>query len=782
MIKTIKAMLKANKESYHMPKRVQDLIPIRRVWENGIFQVGPKLYSRTFEFTDINYISASEETQNSIIDHYEDMLRGLDEDTVTKITLTSRPMDIEWCKQSLLMPFQGDGKDEYRKECNDLVMNGILDGNGKQQNGYITITVNSQDYEQAQMHLKQDEKSLTSHLTNLGSTCTALTAPSKLSLLQKFYRPHDAGVYPFNVKDIIRKGHDFRDAICPDSLEKYNTYLRLGNQYVRIFYLKDYAPRIKYSFLSELLSSADNVTVSMDMLAVPVGEAKREVERLLLGVDTNITNWQRRQNRNNNFSAMVPYDMQMQRDQLTGFLDELDRENQRMLFCILTVMIASDTKEKLEADSKALLSAAQNRLCQMAVLTYQQLDGLNTVLPIGAQKLQCFRTLTSGSQAAFMPFRIQERMDPGGIYLGNNRFSHKPILINRSEQMNQAAMIFGVPGSGKSFLAKQMAAIMILSTKEHIIIIDPEGEYGPFVGKLTDDAAVIRICAGGKDRLNALTMLEGYRDNEKEAVGAKVDFILSLVEQIDGKQTLGNERSLIDRCLRLTFEEAKQNSQEPTLRDLRLKLMEQPEAEAHRVALALELYTEGSLDIFGGTSTVDLSKRVIVFDLHGLGDSLRPAAMLVLTDTIMNLVTLNWKKGIRTHILFDEFHIFLKLKRSTEFIVDAWKTFRKRNASPTAITQNVEFLLNSEKGRMMVSDSELVIMLNQAQPDQEELAVLLNLSDDQLRAVSNVPAGCGLIRCGPFIISFENHFPKETKLYELMTTKPGEGIFSQDSA
>ena len=251
---------------------------------------------------------------------------------------------------------------------------------------------------------------------------------------------------------------------------------------------------------------------------------------------------------------------------------------------------------------------------------------------------------------------------------------------------------------------------------------------------------------------------------------------MSLIEQIDRKGVGPQQKSIIDRCTAAVYRDAEENGTVPTLCTLREKLLEQPEEIAKEIALSLELFTTGSLDIFGHQSNVDLNKRVVVFDIHGLGTQLKPTGLLVITDTMLNRVTLNWKKGKRTHVFIDEFHVVFENEFSAAFFNSAWRQFRKRNAYPTAITQNVEYLLDSVQASTMLSNSEFIVMLNQAASDREKLARLLNISREQMSYITNADAGCGLIKYGGSLVPFRNRFPKDTKLYQLMTTKPGEGV------
>ena len=775
MNKTLKNLLKQDKERYTVPRKVQDVIPVRRIWKDGIFLTGGK-FAKTYKFTDINYLVASREDKESMFLTYSELLNSLDSGATTKITINNRRLNKANFEQSILMPLRGDFRDEYRKEYNQILLNKATGANGIVQEKYLTISVVKKGIEEARAYFARVGADLISHFAALGSKCAELDAEEKLRVLHDFYRQGEEAAFHFDPQDMMKKGHDFRDYICPDSIEKSSDYLKLGEKFCRVLFLKDYASYIKDSMVTELTDFNRNMMLSIDVVPVPTDEAVREVENRLLGVETNITNWQRRQNANNNFSAVIPYDMELQRKESKEFLDDLTTRDQRMMFGLITMVLCADSKEQLDSDTEAVLSVARKHMCQLAVLKYQQLDGLNTVLPIGARKINAFRTLTTESLAVFIPFKVQEIRDSGGIYYGENAISHNLIMCNKANLLNQSAFLLGVPGSGKSFCAKELITFLILNTDDDILICDPEGEFAPLVQALGGDiSTIIRMAAGGKDRLNAMYMVDGYGENNP--IVEKSQFVMSLVEQIDKNGVGPQQKSIIDRCTALVYQEAQQKGTVATLCDLRDKILEQPEDKAKEIALSLELFTKGSLDIFGHESTVDLDKRIVVFDIRSLGAQLKPTGLLVITDTILNRVTLNWKKGKRTHVFIDEFHVVFENEQSGIFFNSAWRQFRKRGAYPTAITQNVEYLLDSVQASTMLSNSEFVVMLNQAASDRAKLAKLLNISDEQMSYVTNADAGCGLIKYGSALVPFINRFPKNTKLYQLMTTKPGEGVF-----
>ena len=777
MIKTLKTLFSQDKERYAVPRKVQDVIPIRRIWNDGIFLVGNR-YAKTFKFTDVNYSVASREEKESMVLTYSELLNSLDSTATTKITINNRGLNRKTFEAEVLMEMAKDGMDHYRQEYNDTIMAKATAGSGIVQEKYITISVCKKNIEEACVYFNRVSAELAAHFAALGSRFTELDATEKLRVLHDFYRSGEETDFHFDARDMMKKGHDFRDYICPDSIERHKDYLVLGKKFARVIYLKDYASYIKDDFVAELMDRSRSMMMSVDVIPIPTDEAVREVESRLLGVETNITNWQRRQNANNNFSAVVPYDMELQRKEAKEFLSDLTTRDQRMMFAVITLVHLADSMEQLDSDTDSILSFAKRRMCQMAPMTFQQTDALNTVLPIGTRKINAMRTLTTESLAAFIPFKAQEIQEPGGIYFGENAISHNLILCNMANLLNQSMFLLGIPGSGKSFFAKLLIIFLALSTKEDIIICDPEGEYSPLVKAL--GGSVVRIAAGGKDRVNAMDMVEGYGDNNP--IVEKSQFIMSLIEQIDKNGVGAHQKSLIDRCVAEVYREQKQTGAQPTLCTLREKLLEQPEQEARDLALALELFTSGSLDIFAHPTNVDTSNRIISYDIHDLGAQLKPAGLLTITDAMLNRVTVNWKKGKRTHLFVDEFHIVYENEYSGNFFTSAWRQFRKRNAYPCAITQNVEYLLDSVQASTMLSNSEFIVMLNQAASDREKLSQLLNISPEQMSYVTGADAGCGLMRYGNSLVPFINRFPRNTELYKLITTKPGEGIFGDEAA
>ena len=771
MIKTLNNILRQDREKFAVPKSVQQAIPIQTIWENGIFKIGRNKFSCTYKFMDINYAVASREDKETMFLDYSELLNAFDSGATTKITINNHRLNRQDFERSILLAMEEDGLDLYRKEYNDMLLAKATGANSMVQEKYVTVSVYKKTIEEAKNYFSRIGTDLKSHFARLGSKCVEMDAGDKLRVLHDFYRTGEETGFYFDLRESMGKGHSFKDIICPDSLEFEKDYFKMGNRYGRVLFLREYASYIKDEMIAELTDFNRNLMLSIDVIPIPTDEAVREVENRLLGVETNITNWQRRQNAYNNFSAVVPYDMEQQRKESKEFLDDLTTRDQRMMVGVLTLVHTAETKEQLDADTDALLAIGRKRLCQMAVLRYQQMDGLNTALPIGHRKINAMRTLTTESLAVLMPFRVQEIMDEGGIYCGENAISQNLIMCNKAKLLNPNSFMLGVPGSGKSFSAKMLIVNLALATGDDILICDPEREYASLIEAMGGE--VIRIAAGSRDHINAMDMVEGYGDSSDPIV-EKSEFVLSLFEQLDAKCVGAEERSLIDRCTGDVYEDYQNGEKVPTLCVLREKLLEQDEPEARNLALALELFTSGSLDAFAHETNVDVNNRMVVYDIMDLGKQLKTMGLLVITDAMLNRVTENWKKGKRTHIFLDEFHVVFENEFSGEFFNSAWRRFRKRNAFPTAITQNVEYLLDSVLASTMLSNSEYIVMLNQAASDRQKLAELLNISNEQLSYITNADAGCGLIKYGSSLVPFVNQFPQNTRLYKLMTTKPGE--------
>ena len=778
MLKTLKTIFKQDKEKIKVPKFVQDIIPVKAIYEDGLFLVGKNKYSKSFKFLDINYAVASREDKEAMFLEYSELLNSLDTGSTAKITINNRRINKLDFEKTILLKDAGDNLDRFRKEYNAMLNSQSKTANEIVQEKILTISVYKKTKEEARSYFSRIGADLSNHFSALGSKCIELDAKERLRIAHDFYRTGEETAFTFDIHEHMKLGHDFRDLICPDSAKFKNDYFQIGNRYGKVLFLKSYASYIKDSMVTELTELNKNMMLSIDVIPIPMDEAVKEAENRRLGIETNITNWQRKQNANNNFSAIIPYDMEQQRNESKEFLDDLITRDQRMFLSVLTMVITEDSLEKLKVLSDAIEQIAGKNMCQMGTLRYQQLDGLETVLPFGVRKINALRTLTTESLAVFIPFKVQEIRHENGVFYGHNTISKNMIMVDRKQLLNGNSFILGVSGSGKSFTAKQeITSIKLREPDADIIIVDPEREYSPLVNALGGE--VIKISATSDNHINAMDMNSEYGDGANPVI-LKSEFILSLCEQLIGSGNLGpKQKSIIDRCTASVYRIFQQGNYQgipPTLQDFREELLKQEEPEAKEIALAIELFTNGSLNTFALNTNVDTSNKLICYDILDLGKQLLPIGMLVVLDSILNRITANRTKGKNTYIFIDEIYLLFQYEYSANFLFTLWKRVRKYGAYATGITQNVEDLLQSHTARTMLANSEFIIMLNQAYIDRLELGKLLNISDEQMSFITNVGAGEGLMRVGSANVPFVNRFPKDTELYKLMTTKPGESV------
>ena len=508
MIKTLSKARKQERVKFRIPRNVQDCIPIRRIWADGIFQVGHQ-FSKTWSFTDINYSIAGKEDKTAMFLDYCDLLNALDSGASAKITLYNRRINKEEFERSVLLPLKEDGLDNYREEFNEMLRAQVTESNNSiVRERYLTISVVKRNIEEARTYFARVGTDLTTKLAALSSVAQELSLNERLRIFRDFFRPADPPAAEFDIHQKARRGQHFKDWLCPSSMEFAADHFKIDDRVGRVLYLQDFASYLKDSFVSELCDLDRELMLSIDILPIPTDEAARQLQNTLLGVETNVTNWQRKQNANNNWSAIVPYDMELQRKETKEMLDDLTTRDQRMMFGLVTLVHMAGSKEQLDDDTESLLSVARKHLCQLSTLRWQQRDGLDTVLPYGLRRIEALRTLTTESTAVLIPFRAQEIMQQKGMYYGQNAVSKNRIVVDRRQLLNGNSFRLGVSGSGKSMSAKEEIAQIALSTEDDILILDVESEFGHLVEAFGGE--VIRISATSDTHINALDMDRAY--------------------------------------------------------------------------------------------------------------------------------------------------------------------------------------------------------------------------------------------------------------------------------
>ena len=758
-------------ESFRVPRSVQESIPVRKIYRDGIWLCGGR-YSKMWRFQDVNYAVASEADQSEILMRYCSVINAWPDDAYVQVLTNNRRIDPVEFENTMLMHLRGDDMDRLREEYNQIVRERTEWSNNIFREKYIVLSVQRRSIEEARSFFARAGTELASGFGRLSSQLTELSSHDRIRILHDFFRSGEEQYFNFDLSQAMARGQDFQDYIAPDSLQFKSDHFIMGKKFGRVLFLKDYPNFLKDETIARLCEFPQNLMLSIQIVPVPMEEAVADMQKRVLAVETDITRWQQKQNANHNFSAEPPYEMQQMRQEMKALLDDLTSRDQRMVLVLVTLVHLADSYAQLNSDTEAITATARGDLCRFNTLHFQQEEGLNTALPYGLREIEAMRTMNTESAAALTPFSVQDVMDRGGIYYGRNAISRNSIICNRKLLLNGNGFYLGVPGSGKSMAAKWELMNVILNTDDDVLICDPEAEFGPVVDAVRGQN--IRLAPDSTQHVNALELGKGYEAGEKP-VSLKSEFILTLYEHLLDVQTNGRRaKSIIDRAVLDLYEEFSKKPQAPTLQDLYRILQCQKEDLAKDIVLASEIFTKGSLNTFAQPTNVQLDNRVLCFNIRDLGQQLRPIGMLVLMEVVMMRVMQNRLRGKRTWIYFDELSVLFSYEWSTNFLDVSWKRYRKYGALASGIFQNLDQALDNEVARSMISNSEFLVLLNQAASDRTKLAELLHISDTQLSYVTDSEAGRGLLKMGGSLVPFINDISKDTQLYKLMSTRPGE--------
>ena len=735
-----------------------------------------RLFSRTWRFSDINYAVASDDDQLQMFLAHSAILNGLPTDSMAQINVFNRQLHNRLFAK-MITPSDEPRFLGHAQELNSIISGKMAESNNIIHEKYITVATEKKNIEEARTFFTRVGNDLTADFAKITSKVTELGYKDRLRIFNDFFKTGEQSEFTFDMKKAMAKGADFKDYICPDSLEFKKDYIKIGDKFARTVFLKEYPSFLKDSMISELTDFSRSMMLSITIQPIPTDEAVKIVQKKLLAIETDITKWQQKQNENNNFSANIPYEMEQMRKEIKEFLDDLTTRDQRMMFVTVSLLHIADSLEQLNNDTETLFSIGRKHLCTFATLKYQQEDGMQTVLPFGMLNIKATRTLTTESTAVLSPYKTQEIIDEGGLYYGINAISHNLLMCNRKLLLNGNCFILGVSGSGKSFAAKMEILMTALFSNDDIIIVDAEREYISLISNLGGE--IVKLSASSDNHINALEINNDI-DMDENPVSIKSEFLISLFDQLlkSNDSRLGGgvgakDKSIIDRCAIKVYSDFLNGKSDymPTLVDFRNELLKQPENEAQDLALSLEIFTTGSLDAFAHKSDVDVNSRIVCYDILELGEQMKSIGLLIMLDNIFNRVMANRKRGRYTRVYVDEAHLYFKNPYSADFLLKCWKRFRKYGGLLTGITQNISDCLLNETARGMLANSEFLLMLNQSPSDRKDLSELLNISETQMSYITNAGAGRGLIKVGGSIVPFINDFPTDTELYRLMSTK-----------
>lgn len=763
-----------------IPKTAQQSIPFDRMFPDGICRVGLDYYTKTVQFQDINYQLAQQEDKTEIFEEWCAFLNFFDSSVKFQLSFENMATDVSDFEKSIKISHKNDGFDDVRDEYSEVLLHQMEAGNnGLTKTKYLTFGINAESMKTAKPRLIHIETDILNNFKRLGVQAKSLNGSERLELMHRQFHIGDDAKFHFDWKYLTGSGLSVKDFIAPSSFAfPTGRYFQIGDMYGCMSFLSIDASDISDRLLADFLSMESSQIVTMHIQSVDQNEAIKTIKHTITELDRSKIEEQKKAVRAGYDMDIIPSDLATYGKDAKALLKELQSQNERMFLLTFLVMNTGKTKQELENNVFQATSIAQKHNCNLVRLDYQQEQGLMSTLPLANNLIEIQRGMTTSSTAIFVPFTTQELFQSGdeALYYGLNALSNNMIMVDRKKLKNPNALILGTPGSGKSFSAKREIANSFLVTDDDIIISDPESEYSPLVARF--GGQVIRISPTSDQFINPMDINMNYSDDDNP-IALKADFILSLCELIvgnkDGLRPV--EKTVIDRCIRQIYQKYFENpgpENMPILGDLYQALLAQEEPEAKHVATALEIYVSGSLNVFNHRTNVELTNRLVCYDIKNLGKQLKKIGMLVVQDQVWGRVTENRSQGRSTRYYMDEMHLLLREDQTAAYTVEIWKRFRKWGGIPTGITQNVKDLLASKEVENIFENSDFIYMLNQAVGDRQILAKQLNISPHQLSYVTHSGEGEGLLFYGNVILPFVDRFPTNTELYRIMTTRLSE--------
>ena len=777
------------KEKKDFAKKVLNTIPYKKILSDDIFFLGKKMYSKAYTFDDINFNLSDEEQQYMYLERYIEFLSILDDTVDCQICCWNSQINMEDFKKKTLIPTKADDLFEYRYEFNSRVLEeNIRKGqNAIQKHMYITLTIKAPDEETAKRRFKSLDITATNTFNRIGNTnMRVLTSQERVEMLKDFFVGTDDMPVPQLTEKDFAKGID-KLYCAPDYFDFKKDYFMFNNTYAKTIYIREYPSTATSEILTELLATGIEIMVTTNIETYDSAEARKLVQHQITAIDTDMAKREVKAAQHGNFSNQMPQRIKNQRDAMVSVYDKITMKDQKLFMTNMQILIKAESYEELNNNLEVIESTLKRSGCIKGEMAWEQEHGMCDCLPIGYQrKFGWMRTMPSESVAIFMPFNVKEMQMENSVYYGLNMLSHNIILFDRMKGLvNPSGFVLACPGSGKSFTVKREIVNVFLGYEDaDILVIDPEREYWKLAEAFGGE--VVKFSNGSKNHINPFDFdFRLLEDEEIDIIADKCQLLTSFISCMDSKHPLNaQEKSFVDRCVRKAY--AKSNvlttldpKDMPTLGTF-LECMKEENENINKdmkdkLIITVDMYVNGSAKYFDNQTNVNTKSRFIAYDIRDLNGNLKTQSMLLILDYIWNRLSENRDKGRKTYIYFDEAHLLFQDEYSLDYLRMLWKRARKYGGVLTGITQNVEDLLKDDKSRSMLSNSEFLVLLKQNPTDAAKLQDILHFTDSEIQYVNDTPAGHGiLVLGGKTKIPFYDEFPKDTKLYSMMTTNFSE--------
>ncbi|WP_455527483.1 VirB4-like conjugal transfer ATPase, CD1110 family [Huintestinicola sp.] len=772
------------KEKKDFAKKVLNTIPYKKILSDDIFFLGKKMYSKAYTFDDINFNLSDEEQQYMYLERYIEFLSILDDTVDCQICCWNSQINLDDFKKKTLLPQKADDLFEYRYEFNSRVLEeNIRKGqNAIQKHMYITLTIKAPDEETAKRRFKSLDITATNTFNRIGNTnMRILTSQERVEMLKDFFvGTDDMPVPQLTEKDFAK---DIDKLYCaPDYFDFKKDYFMFNNTYAKTIYIREYPSTATSEILTELLATGIEIMVTTNIETYDSAEARKLVQHQITAIDTDMAKREVKAAQHGNFSNQMPQRIKNQRDAMVSVYDKITMKDQKLFMTNMQILIKAESFEELNNNLEVIESTLKRSGCIKGEMAWEQEHGMCDCLPVGYQrKFGWLRTMPSESVAIFMPFNVKEMQMENSVYYGLNMLSHNIILFDRMKGLvNPSGFVLACPGSGKSFTVKREIVNVFLGYEDaDILVIDPEREYWKLAEAFGGE--VVKFSNGSKNHINPFDFdFRLLEDEEIDIIADKCQLLTSFISCMDSKHPLNaQEKSFVDRCVRKAY--AKSNvlttldpKDMPTLGTF-LECMKEENENINKDMKDKHMYVNGSAKYFDNQTNVNTKSRFIAYDIRDLNGNLKTQSMLLILDYIWNRLSENRDKGRKTYIYFDEAHLLFQDEYSLDYLRMLWKRARKYGGVLTGITQNVEDLLKDDKSRSMLSNSEFLVLLKQNPTDAAKLQDILHFTDSEIQYVNDTPAGHGiLVLGGKTKIPFYDEFPKDTKLYSMMTTNFSE--------